>query len=53
MIPRKISGTEYHHENDGKTNLSVWLEVDCFMCKVGMADDDLFIIKFLLIYLAD
>jgi hypothetical protein len=38
---------------DGKTNPSVWLEDYHLTCRVGGADDDLFIIQFLPIYLAD
>jgi hypothetical protein len=38
---------------DGKTNLSIWLEDCCLACRAGEADDDLFIIQFLPIYLAD
>jgi hypothetical protein len=38
---------------DGKTNPSVWLEDYRLTCRVGGADNDLFIIHFLPIYLAD
>jgi hypothetical protein len=38
---------------DGKTNLSVWLEDYHLACREGGADDKLFIIQFLPIYLAD
>jgi hypothetical protein len=38
---------------DGKTNPSVWLE-DCHLaCRAGGANNDLFIIQFLPIYLAE
>jgi hypothetical protein len=37
----------------GKTNPSVWLEDYRLACRVGAADDNLFIIQFLPIYLAD
>jgi hypothetical protein len=38
---------------DGKTNPIIWLE-DCHLiCRAGGADDDLFIMQFLPIYLAD
>jgi hypothetical protein len=38
---------------DGKTNPSVWLEDYRLACRVGRVDDELFIIQFLPIYLAD
>jgi hypothetical protein len=38
---------------DGKTNPSIWLEDYCLACKAGGADNDLFIIQLLTIYLAD
>jgi hypothetical protein len=38
---------------DGKTNPSSWLEDDHIACREGGADDDLFIIQFLPIYLVD
>jgi hypothetical protein len=38
---------------DGKTNPSVWLEDYCLAYKAGGADDDMFIIQFLPIYLAN
>jgi hypothetical protein len=38
---------------DDKIKLSVWLENYHLACRVGGADDDLFIIQFLPIYLAD
>jgi hypothetical protein len=38
---------------DGKTNPSVWLEDYRLMCRVGGVYDDLFIIQFLPIYLAN
>jgi hypothetical protein len=38
---------------DGKTNPSVWLEDYHLACRVGRVDDDLFIIQFISIYLAD
>jgi hypothetical protein len=38
---------------DGKTNPSVWLEDYRLMCKEGREDNDIFIIQFLSIYLAD
>jgi hypothetical protein len=38
---------------DGKTNPSVWLEDYRLMCKSGRANNDLFIIQFLPIYLVD
>jgi hypothetical protein len=37
---------------DDKTNPNVWLEDYCIACRVGGADDDLFIIQFFPIYLA-
>jgi hypothetical protein len=36
-----------------KTIPSVWLEDYCLACRAGGADDDLFIIQFLPMYLAD
>jgi hypothetical protein len=38
---------------DGKTNPNVWLEDYHLACRAGGADDDLFIIQFLPIYLAN
>jgi hypothetical protein len=38
---------------NGKTNPSVWLENYRLAYRTGRADDDLFIIQFLLIYLAN
>jgi hypothetical protein len=38
---------------DGKTNPSVWLKDYYLACRVGGADDDLFINQFLPIYLAN
>jgi hypothetical protein len=38
---------------DGKTNPNVWLEDYHLACRVGTVDDNLFIIQFLPIYLAD
>jgi hypothetical protein len=38
---------------DGKTNPNIWLEDYCLACRAGGADDDLFIIQFLPIYLVD
>jgi hypothetical protein len=32
---------------DSKTNPSVWLVVYCIACRVGGADDDIFIIQYL------
>jgi hypothetical protein len=37
---------------DDKTNPNIWLEDYRFTCRAGGADDDLFIIQFLRIYLA-
>jgi hypothetical protein len=38
---------------DDKTNPSIWLEDYCLTCRAGGVDDDLFIIQFLPIYLAN
>jgi hypothetical protein len=38
---------------DCKTNPSIWLEDYRLTCRVGGVDDDLFMIQFLPIYLAD
>jgi hypothetical protein len=38
---------------DDNTNPSIWLEDYHLTCQIGVADDDLFIIQFLLIYLTD
>jgi hypothetical protein len=38
---------------DGKINPSVWLEDYCLTCRAGGATDDLYIIQFLPIYLAE
>jgi hypothetical protein len=37
----------------GRTNPNVWLEDYCLVCRAHEADDDMFIIEFLPIYLAD
>jgi hypothetical protein len=38
---------------DGKTNPNIWIEDYCLACRAGGADDDLFIIQFIPIYLVD
>jgi hypothetical protein len=38
---------------DHKTNLNIWLEDYHLLCKADRVDDDLFVIQFLPIYLAD
>jgi hypothetical protein len=38
---------------DNKTNPSIWLEDYHLVCRAGGADDDLFIIQFLPIYVAE
>jgi hypothetical protein len=38
---------------DGNTNPSIWLEDYCLTCRPDGADDNLFVIQFLSIYLAD
>jgi hypothetical protein len=38
---------------DGKTNTNIWLEDYHLTCMAGGSDDDVFIIKFLPIYLTD
>jgi hypothetical protein len=38
---------------DGKTSPNIWMEDYRLACRVGGVDDDLFIIQFLPIYLAD
>jgi hypothetical protein len=40
-------------KSDSKTNPSVWLEEYRLACRTDGVDDDLFIIQFLPIYLAD
>jgi hypothetical protein len=52
------SGSSFvsHHSEkwfEIKTNPSVWLEDYCLACRAGGADDDLFIIQFLPIYVAN
>ena len=37
----------------GDTNAAVWLEDFCFAYRAGGADDDLFIIQYLLLYLTE
>jgi hypothetical protein len=39
--------------DNGKTNQSMWLEDYHLACRIGRVDDDLFIIQFLSIYLAN
>jgi hypothetical protein len=38
---------------DGKMNPNIWIEDYCLACRAGGADDDLFIIQFIPIYLVD
>jgi hypothetical protein len=53
QFPRRFQAPSNIVKYDGKTNPSVWLEDFCLACRVGGANDDLFIIQFLSIYLAD
>jgi hypothetical protein len=52
-FPKRFRAPNNVIKYDDKTNLSVWLEDYHLECKAGMVDDDLFIIKFIPIYLAD
>jgi hypothetical protein len=38
---------------DSKSIPSIWMEDYCLACRVGGANDDLFVIQFLTIYLAE
>jgi hypothetical protein len=53
QFPRHFQAPSNIVQYDGKTNPSVWLEDFYLACRVGGADDDLFIIQFLPIYLDD
>lgn len=52
-FPRPFRAPSNVVRYDGKTNPSVWLEDYRLACRAGGADDDLFIVQFLPIYLAD
>jgi hypothetical protein len=52
-FPKRFQAPNYIIKYDGKTNPNVWLEDYCLKCRAGGVDDDLIIIHFLHIYLAD
>jgi hypothetical protein len=52
-FPKRFWVTNNIVKYDCKTNPSVWLEDYRLTCRVGGVDDDLFMIQFLPIYLAD
>jgi hypothetical protein len=52
-FPRHFQALGNIVKYDGKTNPSVWLEDYHLTCRVGGANDGLFIIQFLPIYLVD
>jgi hypothetical protein len=52
-FPRHFRASGNIIKYDGKINPSVWLETYCLVCRSGEANNDLFIIQFLPIYLAD
>jgi hypothetical protein len=52
-FPRRFCVPKNIIKYDGKTNPSIWLNDYRFMCRACRAYDDLFIIQFLPIYLAD
>jgi hypothetical protein len=51
-FPKRFRAPNNVFKYDCKTNPGVWLEDYCLACRAGGADDDLFIIQFLSIYLA-
>jgi hypothetical protein len=51
-FPKRFQALNNVVKYDEKTNPSVWLKDHHLTCKTGGADDDLFIIQFLPIYLA-
>jgi hypothetical protein len=51
--PKTFRAPNNGFKYDGKTNPSVWLEDYHLACSAGGVDDDLFIIQFLPIYLAE
>jgi hypothetical protein len=52
-FPKRFRAPNKVIKYDGKTNPSVWLEDYCLACRAGGANDDLFIIQFLPMYLAN
>jgi hypothetical protein len=52
-FPKHFRASNNIVEYNGKTNSNFWLEDYRLTCKAGGANDDLFIIQFLPIYLAD
>jgi hypothetical protein len=52
-FPKRFQTLSNVVKYDGKTNSSVWLEDYNLACRAGEVGDDLFIIQFLPIYLAD
>jgi hypothetical protein len=52
-FPRRFHVPNNIIKYDSKTNPSVWLEDYHVACRAGGADDELFIIQFLPIYLTD
>jgi hypothetical protein len=52
-FPRRFSAPGYVVKYNGKTNPSDWLEDYHLSCRVGGVNDDLFLIQFLPLYLAD
>jgi hypothetical protein len=52
-FPKRFQAPNNIVKYDGKTNRSIWLEGYHLACRAGRVDDDLFIIQFLPIYLAD
>lgn len=53
LFPPRFRAPTHITKYSGDTNPSVWLEDYCLACRVGGADDDLFIIQYLPIFLAD
>jgi hypothetical protein len=53
VFPRCFQAPNNIIKYDGKTNPSIWLEDYHLTCRASGADDDLFIIHFFTIYLAD
>jgi hypothetical protein len=52
-FPRRFRAPSNVTKYNIKTNPSVWLEDYCVACRAGGANDDLFIIQFLPIYLVE
>ena len=52
-IPGVVPCTAYHHQVLRDTNPAVWLEDFCLAYRAGGADNDIFIVQYLPLYLAE